>query len=154
VICREQGYAVDVEAADRIVKSAEAADGPIDAKAAIDPAHRAARDKLAAPVVFTGYEREEDDSEVVAILKVGASGDKKRRALVDRADAGDHVEIVVAATPFYGEAGGQVGDIGAITGDALRVTVTDTQKPVAGLVVHEGVVKEGAISVGQRVHVA
>jgi alanyl-tRNA synthetase len=153
VICRENGFEVDVEAADRIVKGAEAADGPIDPNAAVDPAFFGARQTLAEPVVFTGYEHEQDDSEVTAIIRVDAGPDgKKTRTVVDRAEQGSAVEVVVRMTPFYAESGGQVGDTGTITAAGLRVEVTDTQKPLAGLWLHEGVVKEGAIAVGQRVH--
>ena len=59
--------------------------------------------------------------------------------------------MVVASTPFYGESGGQVGDTGAITAPGLRVEITDTQKPVTGLVVHEGLVVTGALSTGDEV---
>ncbi len=155
VISREHGVEVDVEAADKIVKSAGAADGPIDAASKVDSAYHEARAKLAAPVGFTGYDREEGESKVVAILKITAGeGDKKHRALVDRAQAGDRVEVVVASTPFYGESGGQVGDSGLILNDGLRLEVSDTQKPYPGLVTHEGVIKEGSINVGETVKLA
>jgi alanyl-tRNA synthetase len=149
VICREASFAVDVDAAEKIVKGAEAIEGPIDPGAKVDEAYREARGKLGKPVVFTGYEREEGESTVVALIRVetGADG-KKSRALVERAEAGAHVEVVVPVSPFYAESGGQVGDLGTITAAGLRIEVTDTQKPVTGLVTHEGVVREGAIAVG------
>jgi alanyl-tRNA synthetase len=73
------------------------------------------------------------------------------RALVERAEAGARVEVVVPSTPFYAESGGQVGDLGVLTAAGLSVQIEDTQKPVTGLVVHEGVVKEGALAVGDEV---
>ncbi|WP_437573701.1 alanine--tRNA ligase [Sorangium sp. So ce887] len=156
VICAESNFDVDVPGAEAVIHGAAEADGPIDPNAAVDPAHRAARAQLAQPVVFTGYEHEEGDSEIVAILRVEAQGEgekaRKVRTPVPRAEAGEAVEIVVRETPFYAESGGQVGDSGEVTADGARVEVKDAQKPVAGLVVHEGVVREGAIEVGQRVH--
>ena len=153
VIGLEHGVAVDVEAADKIVKSAEAADGPIDGKSTVDSAYHEAVAKLGAPVAFTGYDREEGESQVAAIIKIEAGeGDRKKRSLVERAQAGDTVEIVVASTPFYGESGGQVGDSGLIIAEGLRLEVSDTQKPYPGLVTHEGVVKEGSINLGEAVH--
>ncbi|WP_438022381.1 alanine--tRNA ligase [Sorangium sp. So ce233] len=158
VICAEANFDVDVQGAEAVIHGAAEADGPIDPTAAVDLAHRSARAALAHPVVFTGYEHEEGDSEIVAIIRVETlgEGDKARkvRALVEHAEAGSAVEIVVRETPFYAESGGQVGDVGEVTADGVRVEVKDTQKPLVGLVVHEGVVREGAIAVGQRVHLA
>ncbi|XYH93484.1 alanine--tRNA ligase [Sorangium sp. So ce1128] len=156
VICAESNFDVDVPGAEAVIHGAAEADGPIDPTAAVDLAHRSARAALAHPVAFTGYEHEEGDSEVVAIIRVEVQGEgdraRKVRTLVEHAEAGAAVEIVVRETPFYAESGGQVGDSGEVTADGVRVEVKDTQKPLTGLVVHEGVVREGAISVGQRVH--
>ena len=153
VIGREHGVEVDLEAADKIVKSAEATTGPIDGKSAVDSVYHEAWAKLGTAVAFTGYDREEGESTVAAIIKVEAGeGDRKRRSLASRAQVGDTVEIIVPSTPFYGEAGGQVGDSGLIIAEGLRLEVKDTQKPYPGLVVHEGVVVEGSINVGEKVH--
>src|SRR5262249_42955278 len=85
------------------------------------------------------------------LIKVEKADGKVTRTLVDRAGAGSLVEIVVPVTPFYGEAGGQVGDVGRIVAPGLRVDITDTQKPLTGLVVHEGKVIEGAVAAGDEV---
>jgi alanyl-tRNA synthetase len=152
VICAEAGFRVDTEGAEKIIKPAEEAEGHIDPSAQVDPAYREAKN-IAPAAKFTGYEREADESEVAVILRVDtdASG-KETRTLVDRAEAGTAVEVLVAKTPFYGESGGQVGDVGTLTGlDATFVVeVKDTRKPL-GLIVHAGVVKEGAITKGAKV---
>jgi alanyl-tRNA synthetase len=57
--------------------------------------------------------------------------------------------VIVNQTPFYGESGGQVGDIGAMTADGVRFVVTDTQKEAGDLFVHSGTVEKGALKVGQ-----
>ena len=62
---------------------------------------------------------------------------------VAEAIAGDKVEVVLAETPFYVEAGGQVSDRGTIRGDGWLIEVEDTRQPVSGLVVHVGEVVEG-----------
>jgi alanyl-tRNA synthetase len=64
---------------------------------------------------------------------------------------GQRVEVVLRETPFYPEGGGQVGDWGTITGPNGVVKVEDTQSPVAGLVVHRGIVEQGDISLGEAV---
>ncbi|MCK6592893.1 MAG: alanine--tRNA ligase-related protein, partial [Polyangiaceae bacterium] len=156
VICAEAGFTVDVEGAEKIIRGAEEIEGPIDPNAAVDTAYREARGLLKEPVRFIGYEREAGSSEVVAVLLVERKGEgekvKKARKLADKAEAGADVEIVVAETPFYAESGGQVGDIGAIrSAGGLEIKITDTQRPVGGLVVHEGTIVSGSISPGDKV---
>ena len=62
---------------------------------------------------------------------------------VAEAIAGDKVEVVLAETPFYVEAGGQVSDRGTIRGDGWLIEVENTRQPVSGLIVHVGEVVEG-----------
>ncbi|MEZ4301815.1 MAG: alanine--tRNA ligase [Polyangiaceae bacterium] len=157
VICAENGFQVDVEEAEKIVKGADEAEGHIDPNAAVDPVFRDA--KSAVPEVkFTGYEREEDTSEIAFLIRVETDANgKKTRTVVDSAEAGAEVEVVVARTPFYGESGGQVGDVGMILSNAAEdfaVDVRDTRKPLSGLVVHEGVVTRGTIAKGAPVKLA
>jgi len=65
-------------------------------------------------------------------------------------------EVVLDRTPFYAEAGGQIGDQGALTWPGGRAVVHDTQRPVPGLTVHKVTVEEGALrrsgSVRAEVH--
>jgi len=60
-----------------------------------------------------------------------------RGQLADRASAGDVVEIVLAETPFYAEAGGQDADAGTIVVNGAELEVLDVQRPVPGLIVHK-----------------
>ena len=86
---------------------------------------------------FVGYDGLVAESSVAAIVVDGS--------VVERAAAGTEVEVVVPTTPFYGESGGQVGDVGSIHNASVRVEIDDTQKPVDGLIVHRGKVVEGEL---------
>ncbi len=93
------------------------------------------------PPEFVGYETVEADGRILALLRAGDP--------VGTAAAGDPVEVVCDRTPFYAEAGGQVGDTGEIRTPGGGVAVTDTQRPVPGLVVHRGRVAGGPVRVGE-----
>jgi alanyl-tRNA synthetase len=82
----------------------------------------------AGEVPFLGY----TDLDVATLVR-GIVADGK---VVDRALDGSTVEIVLAETPFYAEAGGQDADRGTIVGDGFSLDVIDVQRPVPGLVVH------------------
>jgi alanyl-tRNA synthetase len=85
------------------------------------------RDELGA-TEFLGYDAEEAEGNIVAMLKDGAR--------VKSAKTGDTVLLLTNQTPFYAESGGQVGDQGAIfSGKGAQGAVTDTEKK-NGLHVH------------------
>jgi len=93
---------------------------------------------------FLGYSTESAEAAILAIVAGGASAQK--------AGVGTEVAVVLNQTPFYGESGGQVGDMGAITGaDGLRIVITDTQKKLGDLFVHLGRVEAGVATVGAAV---
>lgn len=74
---------------------------------------------------------------------------------VEMAEPGAEVEVVLAATPFYVESGGQVSDTGEVKScsdapDSWRIEVTDVHIPLTGLIVHRGRVAEGRPSAGAR----
>jgi alanyl-tRNA synthetase len=90
---------------------------------------------------FSGYARLElDGAEVLALLRDGAS--------VDSLAAGEEGEAVLAETPFYAEAGGQVGDRGRLRSGDVEAEVLDTTRPLAGLTVHRVRVERGRLAVG------
>ena len=102
-------------------------------------------------VDFVGYQKMAQGSVVAALLVDPSAGSGQAREPVGHASKGQRVEVVLGETPFYAEGGGQVGDAGVITGPNGKVRVEDTQSPVAGLVVHRGIVEEGDISLGEPV---
>jgi alanyl-tRNA synthetase len=92
-----------------------------------------------ARTLFQGYEGLTGSGRVVALLKQGAQ--------VDALGAGEQGEVVLDRTPFYAEAGGQVGDAGELTGPGVRFVVEDTQKRGAAHS-HIGQLAQGSIRVG------
>ncbi|MGA9753845.1 MAG: alanine--tRNA ligase, partial [Desulfobaccales bacterium] len=98
------------------------------------------------PTQFLGYEAMEGDSDILALIV--ESGHNAQ------AEAGEEVEVITGATPFYGESGGQVGDTGLISGEGWRVRVTATQKLPNDLIVHQGKVEEGVVRVNDPAHLA
>ena len=92
---------------------------------------------------FLGYKTEAAQGQVSAIVMNGER--------VDEVCAGDDVMVVCNQTPFYGESGGQMGDIGTLLADGVSVEVTDTQKKLGVIHVHVGKVTEGALKVGDEV---
>jgi alanyl-tRNA synthetase len=104
----------------------------------VDPVYQRVLQRTG-PTKFLGYDQVESVDQVAALIVDGRE--------VSEAEAGQTVELVVASTPFYGESGGQVGDVGRIvsTEDGVEVEVTDTLKPVSDLIVHRGVVKRGTL---------
>ena len=87
---------------------------------------------------FVGYTQNNIDAEVVALIADAES--------VASAQQGDAVFVLLNRTPFYGESGGQVGDIGILENGDARLAVEDTLKPSADLVVHKCKVLEGEIT--------
>jgi alanyl-tRNA synthetase len=150
VICREQGFGVDADGARALIGGEGEAEGPIDPAAAVDAAHRELAARLPA-TRFVGYEREEGESEVLALVRLLEGGERPVRTLVEEAREGDAVEIVVAETPFYAESGGQVGDRGEIRAEGALVAVRDTVRPFGEITVHCGRLARGRLRVGARV---
>ena len=100
------------------------------------------RDELGA-TEFLGYDAEEAEGNIVAMLKDGAR--------VKSAKTGDTVLLLTNQTPFYAESGGQVGDQGAIfSGKGAQGAVTDTEKK-NGLHVHVVRVTGGEFHLGDAV---
>jgi alanyl-tRNA synthetase len=88
---------------------------------------------------FLGYEGLVDNGQVVGLIKEG-----KR---VEQLKAGEEGQVVLDRTPFYAEAGGQVGDTGVLSVSDAEFIVRDTQK-VGDAHAHVGLVTKGEIKTG------
>ncbi|MBW1742084.1 MAG: alanine--tRNA ligase, partial [Deltaproteobacteria bacterium] len=92
---------------------------------------------------FVGHDCVSCDSEVLMVVRDGAA--------VQHASNGETIELVTAKTPCYGEAGGQVGDRGRISGEGFEMKVTDTVKDPNDIIIHRGKILQGNVSPGQTV---
>lgn len=94
---------------------------------------------------FLGYSTLKADAEITALVQ----NDKE----VNEVTSGKF-ELVANQTPFYGECGGQVGDIGTIKGKNFRADVVDCKRKLNGIFVHICELKSGAVKVGDVANLA
>lgn len=92
---------------------------------------------------FNGYSEIYGEGTIEAIVKDDE--------LVQSAEEGDKVSIVLDNTTFYPEGGGQVGDCGLITNENLVLEVLSTKKGANNSIKHIGIIKSGRISNGDKV---
>ncbi len=104
------------------------------------------RDRLG-PTEFLGYVQEAAEGVAMALVSEGAE--------VTEIAAGQTGLVLLNQTPFYAESGGQVGDMGRMTGpDGVTAKVLDVQKQVGALWAHRVEVKSGAITVDMPLELA
>jgi alanyl-tRNA synthetase len=137
-ICREHGVTVDVAAFDAAMAQQK------------EQARAAGKFKMAAQLeyagpatAFRGYDTLEAQAVILALYKDGAP--------VNELLEGETGVVVLDETPFYAEAGGQVGDRGVLQSLHGIFAVEDTQKIQASVFGHHGIVKTGALRVGNGV---
>ena len=98
--------------------------------------------KTDAQTEFRGYDGTESASSIVALFKDGKP--------VDALQTGDEGAVILAATPFYAESGGQIGDKGILVDEGRLFRVDDTQKS-GDANVHFGTVEQGSLRVGDSI---
>lgn len=96
------------------------------------------QDKLGS-TEFLGYNTLRADAEITALVQNSQE--------ISETSAGEFY-LLANQTPFYGEMGGQVGDIGTIVGDGFEIEVTDTKKKLDGLWVHVCKMLNGSVRKG------
>jgi alanyl-tRNA synthetase len=96
------------------------------------------------PTRFVGYDLLETDS---TVLRLGLDSE------IEVLRAGESGPVLLDVSPFYAEAGGQVGDTGSLSWPGGSASVRDTQ-PVAGsdARAHDVLVQSGELRPGQAVH--
>jgi len=131
----ERGYRVDIDGFDAAMEQ-QRARGRASWKGSLSDTSdwQSLRDTLG-QVDFVGYTYDHAESTVLAVLDEGTA-------------------VVTAHTPFYAESGGQTGDTGVIKSENGTFQVTDTQRPIAGVIVHSGSFTEGHFNTGDNVTLA
>jgi alanyl-tRNA synthetase len=97
---------------------------------------------LAGQTVFLGYQSLLGDGTVLKLLRDGVD--------VQALSAGETGMVILDATPFYAESGGQAGDRGQLSAGQTQLQVTACNK-LQGHHLHQVIVEQGAIKVGDRV---
>jgi len=138
-LCRERDVSLDTEGfeAEMERQRAQSREAWKGGEVGVSDAAAAELARKGVSVEFVGYDRLEAGARVVALFRDG-----KR---IMSAAEGEEVDFVTDVTPFYGEAGGQVGDVGEGTGDAFRLEITDARRPAADLVILRAKVVEGTV---------
>jgi alanyl-tRNA synthetase len=141
-VVRDEELSLDMEGFDQYMEAQRERSRSVAAFAEISDAYK---NLSAAGVMpeFVGYDKISCESKVLVLVEDG----RETRS----AAKGQTVEVVVEVTPFYGEAGGQAGDTGKITGDDLDMEITDTIKDPTGLIIHKGKIISGRIEKGETV---
>src|SRR5690625_2556548 len=135
-ICRERDVAVDFQGFDAAMEVQR------------NRARAAGKFKAAEGLVydgvatdFKGYEQLAVDDATIQALYVDGTA-------VTEVSAGQAAVVVLDITPFYAEAGGQVGDTGVLRNADSIFIVQDTQKISAQVIGHHGLLEQGALRVG------
>lgn len=85
--------------------------------------------------IFCGYNQLEVKAKVLKVVK---SSDNK------------YINVILDKTPFYAQSGGQVGDIGVLENENLKLKVNNTIKNTSGIFIHEAEIISGDISDGNE----
>jgi len=136
-IARERGLAVDT-AGFETAMAGQRERGRAASRFGVDLRGQAG---IASESKFCGYDALVSEGTIQAIFKGGAE--------VKAASAGDEVQVVLDRTPFYAEAGGQVGDVGVLENARTRFKVADTKK-LGDAHLHIGRVESGSLKVGDQ----
>ena len=144
---RARGLAVDRTGFDQAMAAQKAA-----ARAAWKGSGERASDDLwfdlveeHGPTEFTGYAGHEGEGIVLALVRDGGR--------VDQAGEGESVTVILNQTPFYGESGGQVGDVGQLSATSGFVAIVEnSSKPLGKLHALQARVAVGTVKVGDTLH--
>jgi len=142
-LAREVGVSVDMARYEELwLQHLLVSEGGKQREAFADNVVPALRERDTRKTLFVGYSETRTQGQIVAIVQGGQ--------LVERAREGETVQVVLDQTPFYAEAGGQVGDTGRLHGEDGAADVSDTQKD-SGYWFHTATVAAGELRVGETI---
>ncbi|MDR2529769.1 MAG: alanine--tRNA ligase [Synergistaceae bacterium] len=149
-MAEEQGLSVDKEGFEEAMKAQRqrARAGSKQKKSALTGDLYTELENELPPTVFTGYAAHSGEGKILALLAGGVQ--------VEWVDTGAEFEVVLDATPFYAERGGQVGDAGKLYVENKAVIKVLDTTPQGKLIIHKGKLTEGAraaVGMGVRAQV-
>ena len=142
-LAREVGVSVDMARYEELwLQHLLVSEGGKQREAFADNVVPALRERDTRKTLFVGYSETRTQGQIVALIQGGQ--------LVERVGEGETVQVVLDQTPFYAEAGGQVGDMGRLHGEDGAADVSDTQKD-SGYWFHTATVAAGELRVGETI---
>ncbi|MFO7964547.1 MAG: alanine--tRNA ligase [Desulfobacterales bacterium] len=144
-VLRDKGMRLDMEGFDRAMERQRDQSRSVAAFSEISDAYKKLTSAGFKPE-FVGYDALSCNARIMMIVRKGTD--------VTEASTGDVIELVTDKTPFYGEAGGQVGDRGEASGPGFEITINNTIKDPTGIIVHQGEVTAGTVKKGDPVQLS
>ncbi|MBT8370525.1 MAG: alanine--tRNA ligase, partial [Deltaproteobacteria bacterium] len=141
-VVRDENMSLDMDGFDQAMDRQRARSRTVTSFDSVSDAYRDLSAQGVKPA-FVGYDSLTGESQILVMV---ADGEE-----IPEAAEAQQLEVVTASTPFYAEAGGQVGDTGLICGPDFEMEVLDTVKDPTGLILHKGTVTSGRIQKGASV---
>ena len=139
-VVRDEALTLDLEGFDRAMAAQREKSRSVSVFRELADAYKSLARSRFQPT-FVGYDRLTAEGKVVLLVEDGRE--------IEAAGPGETLEIVTDITPFYAEAGGQVGDTGTFKGTGVFGEILDTIKDPTGIIIHKGKVLEGRIEKNQ-----
>ncbi len=140
-IAEKQGFSVDMKGFEKEMEKQRQRARAAKERVKLD--EKAITIDAALGVEFVGYH-----NLIYASVIVGLVVDNKPTETIEEEQ---EASLILGTTPFYGEMGGQVGDTGEIIGPSGRFVVTNTIRVPPDIIVHQGYVAYGGLSIGDEV---
>lgn len=144
-VIRGEGLTLDMEGFNKAMDHQREQSRSVAVFSEINDAYKKFFEKGVRPE-FIGYDALSCNAKVLIMVCDGRE--------ISESKEGQSIELVTDRTPFYGEAGGQVGDRGIITGKDAEIFVNNTIKDPTGLTIHQCEVRSGRIKTGDTVNLS